>query len=107
MKKKEFLKKAKELGIVYTDAFEGGFNEEDADTIIKICEENTTPEKLNEYVLHIDGSELFYKDKCAKCQYQNDNKNCPGYLPDCPEHNYEEFLQSHKDAILSKYPKEK
>lgn len=94
----EFLKKADELGIIYTDAFEHGFNEELAECIIRATEENSTPEKMEEYKLHIEGSKMFEDTYCHMCQYEK----CPGYLPDCPCFDYENFLQEHKEEILKK-----
>lgn len=107
MTKEDFFKEAEELGIVYTDAFEnaGKFDEKLAQQIIDICREHSTPEKMREHVLHIDGSELFINTWCVICKYRNDKtrKNCPGYLPDCPFHNYDEFIKEHKEEILNKY----
>lgn len=42
MTKEQFLKKADELGIINTDAFEHGFDEELAKCIIETVEESTT-----------------------------------------------------------------
>lgn len=99
MTKEQFLKKADELGIIYTDAFENGFNEELAEIIIKTTEENSTPEKMEEYKLHIEGSKMFEDTYCNMCQLDLQGK-CPGYLPDCPCFDYDKFLKEHKEEIL-------
>lgn len=43
--KRRISKKADELGIICTDAFEHGFDEELAECIIRTTEENSTSEK--------------------------------------------------------------
>lgn len=103
MTKEEYLKKADELGIICTDAFEHGFNEELEEIIIKTTEESMTSEKIEEYKLNIEGSKMFEDTYCHMCKYVvNLYEKCTGYLPDCPNFDYEKFLQEHKEEILKK-----